>query len=156
MKMILLKAETANEKWSELVAQLYTEKLNHFHKFEIKNLKSRKNSRDQADKKKSEDSQLILQELTSDDYVVLFDEKGKSFGSLAFSEQVQQILNSGKKRLVFIIGGAYGVSPELFSRAQLKVSLSAMTMNHIVAQVVILEQIYRSLTILNRIPYHNE
>lgn len=155
MKMLLLKVETANEKWSELAAELYSEKLGHFHKFEIKNLKPRKAGRDQADKKKSEDSQLILQELTADDYVVLFDEKGKSFSSVAFSEQMQQILNSGKKRLVFVIGGAYGVTPDVFSRAQLKVSLSAMTMNHIVAQVVILEQIYRSLTILNRIPYHN-
>ena len=71
------------------------------------------------------------------------------------SEQLEKATTSGKKRIVFIIGGAFGVSDEIKKQAHLKVGLSAMVMNHLVAETVALEQIYRSLTILNRIPYHN-
>ncbi len=155
MKMILLKVETAHEKWSDLAENLYVEKLNHFHKFEIKNLKSPKNSRDNSEKKREQDSLLILKELTNDDFVILFDENGKVFSSLGFSKNLQQVLNSGKKRIVFVIGGSYGVSAQLQERAQLKMSLSSLTMNHLVAQVVAVEQIYRAFTILNHLPYHN-
>lgn len=156
MKIFFLNVQTASEKWSDLASGVYIEKIKHFHKIEIKNLKSNKNSRDNSKLKKAQDSDLILKELNQDDFVILFDEKGRALSSMDFSKQIQQVLNSGKKRMVFIIGGAFGVSAEVLDRAQAVVNLSPATMNHVVAQVVALEQIYRAFTILNKIPYHNE
>jgi 23S rRNA (pseudouridine1915-N3)-methyltransferase len=131
------------------------EKISHFHKIEIKTLKASKNSRDRSDRKKEQDSELILKELTSDDFVILFDEKGKSLASIPYSQVVQKALGSGKKRMVLIIGGAFGVTDELKAKAHQQVSLSVMTMNHVVAQVIALEQTYRAFTILKNLPYHN-
>jgi 23S rRNA (pseudouridine1915-N3)-methyltransferase len=98
---------------------------------------------------------LLLSVLAKDDFIVLFDERGKTFNSIEFSKKVENILSSSKRRGVFIIGGAYGVSDEVRARAQLVVTLSPMVMNHLLAQTVALEQIYRAFTILKNTPYHN-
>ena len=124
-------------------------------KIEIQNLKPKKSSRDDAEYKRNEESKLLLEHLQTDDFIILFDEKGKSFDSIEFSKKIENALGCSKKRLIFIIGGAYGVNEEIKKRADLKVSLSVMTMNHIMAQVVSLEQIYRAFTIIKNIPYHN-
>ena len=75
--------------------------------------------------------------------------------SIKFSEHLNRILGSGKKQVYFLIGGPYGVSDEIKKRASLKVNLSPFTLNHLVAQVVLLEQIYRGFMILKNLPYHN-
>ncbi|MBC7371013.1 MAG: 23S rRNA (pseudouridine(1915)-N(3))-methyltransferase RlmH [Bdellovibrionaceae bacterium] len=155
MKFVLYNLATAKEPWAEEAARLYTQKISHFTAFEIQNLKSKKSAREDSAVKKKEESDLILSSLTTDDYVVLFDERGKSFNSIEFSKKMDGILSSSKKRAIFIIGGAYGVSDEVRARAQLVVSLSPMVMNHILAQTVALEQIYRAFTILKNLPYHN-
>ena len=80
---------------------------------------------------------------------------GRDLTSIEFSKQIEKIETSGKKRTVFIIGGAYGVSENVKMKVNLKISLSKFIMNHLVAEVVVLEQIYRAHTIINRIPYHN-
>jgi 23S rRNA (pseudouridine1915-N3)-methyltransferase len=155
MKFIFLKVESSKEKWCEEVTSLYFEKLNHFLKFEINTLSSKKIARAASVQKKQLESEEILSFLQKDDFVVLFDEKGKTFDSIAFSNQVSRIMDSGKKRCVWIIGGAFGVSDELKERANLKISLAPFVMNHLVAQTVALEQIYRSFTIIKGLPYHN-
>ena len=155
MKFVLYNLATAKEPWAEEAARLYTQKISHFVSFEIQTLKPKKSSRDESAVKKKEESELILNSLGSDDYVVLFDERGKSFNSIEFSKKIETVLSSSKKRAVFVIGGAYGVADEVRSRAQLVVTLSPMVMNHILAQTVALEQIYRSFTILKNLPYHN-
>lgn len=155
MKFVLLTLTTAKETWAQEAKELYTQKLKPFVPFEIKELKPKKSSRDQKEFKLKEESQLILSELTSDDYVILFDERGKSLSSEEFSSQIEKIFLSGKKRAVFIIGGAFGVDDSIRKRAQVVVSFSRMVMNHLVAQTVALEQIYRGLSILKNLPYHN-
>lgn len=155
MKFILYNLATAKEAWADEAARLYTQKISHFNPFEIQTLKPKKSSRDEAALKKKEESDLILANLSSDDFVVLFDERGKTFNSIEFSKKLESILSSSKKRAVFIIGGAYGVTEEVRSRAQLVVTLSPMVMNHLLAQTVALEQIYRAFTILRNLPYHN-
>ena len=156
MKLALINCASVKESWFEISNQLYSKKIGYFYPFEIIEAKSKKNSRDQADLKKQEDSEAILNQIKPEDYVVLFDEKGESLTSIDFSKKLLRGVESGKRRVVFVIGGAFGVSEDLKQRAQLKVSFSPMTMNHIVAQTVALEQIYRALTILKGIPYHNE
>lgn len=155
MKWLLFDFKTANEPWFEQAEAIYKTKINHFVKFDTAHLKSNKVSRDQAAIKIKFEEEKILEKLTSDDYIILFDSKGKVTDSLAFSKLVEKAEQSGKKRAVLIIGGAYGISDVIKSKAHQKISLSEMTMNHLVAEVVVLEQLYRAFTILNRIPYHN-
>lgn len=155
MKIVLFHFATAKEAWAESAQELYEKKLNHFAKFEVQALKPKKISRDDAAFKKAEESKFLLENLGSDDYVILFDERGRVLNSLDFAKKLEGALGSSKKRIIFIIGGAYGVSDEIRKRADQSISLSAMTMNHLLAQTVALEQIYRAFTILKKIPYHN-
>ncbi len=156
MKFVLYNLATAKEAWADDAARLYTQKIAYFNPFEIQSLKPKKGSRDEAAKKKKEESELILSVLSKDDYVILFDERGRSLNSIEFSKKIESTISSAKKRAVFIIGGAYGVSDEVRARAQLMVMLSPMVMNHLLAQTVALEQIYRAFTILKNLPYHND
>lgn len=154
-KIVFYHFATAKEAWADQAADLYQKKISYFFKFEIVALKPRKSAREDAEYKKNEEGKLLLENIQSDDFVVLFDEKGKSFNSIEFSKKIEAILGSAKKRLVFVIGGAYGVSEDIKNRADLKITLSPMTMNHLLAQTVALEQIYRGFTILKNLPYHN-
>lgn len=155
MKFILLNLNTAKEKWAEQAEELYLEKINHFIKFEVVGLKTDNLSRSQKEVRLQKEDENIFKFLKDDDYLVLFDERGKAFNSLDFSKQINSILNSGKKRVIFLIGGAFGVSEDVRTRANLKVAFSTMVFNHLVAEVVALEQIYRSFTIIKNLPYHN-
>ena len=155
MKFVLYNLATAKEPWAEEAARLYLQKISYFTPFQIQTLKPKKSSRDESAQKQKEESELILSTLSSDDFVILFDERGKSFDSIEFSKKIGSVLSSSKKRAVFIVGGAYGVSDEVRARAQLVVSLSPMVMNHLLAQTVALEQIYRAFMILKNLPYHN-
>lgn len=156
MKFVLLTCASASETWSDEAFELYQKKISPFIGFEIKELKIKKSSRDDRESKVKSDSDALISELRPDDYVILFDERGDIIDSRKFSERISQILLSSKKRAVFIIGGAYGVDERVRQRAQLKISFSKMVMNHLVAQVVALEQIYRAFTILKNLPYHND
>ena len=99
---------------------------------------------------------LILKKIHPSDYLVLLDDKGKSFTSLKFSEKLQGWMLSGKKRLVFIVGGAYGLTDELYQRGDEILSLSRMTFSHQMVRLFFVEQIYRGYAILNNEPYHHE
>lgn len=156
MKFILYNLATAKEPWAAEAAGLYSQKISHFVPFEVQILKPKKSSRDEAEQKKKEESEMILSSLVNDDFVVLFDERGRAFNSIEFSKKIEQILLSSKKRAIFIIGGAYGVNEDVRKRAQLVVALSPMVLNHLLAQTVAMEQIYRALTIIKNIPYHNK
>ncbi len=155
MKWLLFDFKSANEPWFEHAEALYIKKINHFVKFESIHLKSNKVDREQSAIKIKFEEEKILEKLTSDDYVILFDEQGKQKDSITFSQLIEKAGQSGKKRGVLIIGGAFGTSLAVKNRADEKICLSGMTMNHLVAEVVVLEQFYRAHTLLNRIPYHN-
>ena len=155
MKWVLFDFKSANEAWFEQAESVYLKKINHSVKFEIVHLKSNKMDREQAEQKIKFEEAKLLEKLSSDDYVILFDEKGKKFESIEFSKIIEQVSQSGKKRGVLIIGGAYGISENIKKRASISVSLASFTMNHLVAEIVVLEQFYRAHTIINRIPYHN-
>ncbi len=155
MKFVLCNLATAKEDWAVEASELYRKKISFYMPFEIQSLKAKKSAREDADYKRNEESELILKSLSSDDYVVLFDERGSVLDSIAFSKKIENILITSKKRCVFIIGGAFGVNESVRQRADLKISLSPMVMNHLLAQVVSLEQIYRAFTIIKKIPYHN-
>jgi 23S rRNA (pseudouridine1915-N3)-methyltransferase len=87
--------------------------------------------------------------------VVLLDEQGGDFTSVAFSERLQKWMNSGQKRIVFLIGGAFGFSEEVYGRANFRLSLSKMTLTHQMVRLFFTEQLYRAFTILKNEKYHH-
>lgn len=106
---------------------------------------------------KNLEGEKILSLLKPTDFLWLLDEKGKSFSSRKFATQLQTKFNdSGYKRIVFLVGGAYGFSDEVYQRANGKLSLSEMTYSHQLIRLIFLEQLYRAFTILNNEPYHND
>ena len=105
---------------------------------------------------KAKEGELILKALQPGDYVVLLDEHGKEFRSMEFAQWMQKKMVSVAKRLVFVIGGPYGFSEEVYQAAQEKISLSKMTFSHQMIRLIFVEQIYRAMTILNNEPYHHE
>ena len=106
--------------------------------------------------RKEEEGKEILKQLSASDFVVLMDEKGKEYTSREFSEWIQKQMNSGKKRLVLIIGGPFGFSKDVYNRADAKLALSKMTLTHEMAKLVLTEQVYRAFTILKGEPYHHD
>jgi 23S rRNA (pseudouridine1915-N3)-methyltransferase len=104
---------------------------------------------------KQRECENLLKKIMSAEHVVLLDEAGKEQTSPEFAGFVQQQLNRGLKSLVFVIGGAYGFSPEMYQRAQSSLSLSRMTLPHVMARLFFAEQLYRACTILRNEPYHH-
>lgn len=156
MVSVLYDFRTAKEEWFDLAVHQYVKKINYYSEFEVASLKTKSGQREDKIQKINFESEIFLKKINSDDYLILFDEKGKSFSSEAFSEQLVNLENQGRKRIVYLIGGAYGVGDEIKARANLKITLSPFVLNHLVAEIVVLEQIYRAYTIKNRIPYHNQ
>jgi len=97
----------------------------------------------------------LLRQLQPGDYVVLLDEGGREYTSGDFAKWLQQKMSTLPRRLVFIIGGPYGFSPEVYEAAQGKMSLSRMTFSHQMVRLIFVEQYYRALSILNNLPYHH-
>ncbi|MFT5581854.1 MAG: 23S rRNA (pseudouridine1915-N3)-methyltransferase [Psychromonas sp.] len=124
-----------------------------FEKIEIPDIKNAKKL--SFEQVKDKEGKEILQKIDNVDYVICLDEKGKTFTSEKFADYMQQRFNQGGKAIAFVIGGAYGFSDELYSRADAKISLSSMTFSHQMVRMIFLEQVYRSMTILKGEPYHH-
>ena len=136
--------------------EVYEKRLQHYVNFEIDiipDLKKTKNLSE--DQQKEKEGELILKKLAPTDVLVLFDEKGKQFSSVEFSQYLQKKMNSGIKQLVFLIGGPYGFSNAVYAKASGKISLSKMTFSHQMVRLFITEQVYRAFTILKNEPYHH-
>ncbi|MBU6342218.1 MAG: 23S rRNA (pseudouridine(1915)-N(3))-methyltransferase RlmH [Bacteroidetes bacterium] len=104
---------------------------------------------------RKEEGKMLLSKLQIDDYVVLLDEHGKQLDSVELAHWTEKRLASSQRRLIFIIGGAFGFAPEVYARAQEQLSLSRMTFSHQMVRLFFLEQLYRAMTILRNEPYHN-
>jgi 23S rRNA (pseudouridine1915-N3)-methyltransferase len=156
MKLTLLILEGKPPAWVASAREEYRAKIAGFQSFEIKSLKSPSAERDAAAVKTRKEAGLILGEIGEKDLLVLFDEGGKlAKTSEDFAAQLGRVLESGKGRAVFVIGGPYGFDERVRARADLRWSLSPLTLNHWVAAIAALEQLYRGFTILKGIPYHN-
>lgn len=124
-----------------------------FEKIEIPDIKNAKKLT--QDLVKSKEGVEILKKTDPSDFIVLLDEKGKEFTSEKFAEFLQQRFNLGGKTIVFVIGGAYGFSNEVYQRADQKIALSKMTFSHQMIRMLFFEQVYRAMTILKGEPYHH-
>lgn len=105
---------------------------------------------------KNSEGEIILKKIVPSDYVVLLDERGVEYTSTAFAAWMQRQMASGRKRLMFVIGGPYGFSEAVYQRADAKLSLSKMTFNHEMVRMFFIEQVYRGMTILRGEPYHHD
>ena len=139
----------------ETLIENYEDKIKHFINFKIQCLKT-KNKSSQKSSIIKFDSEIIFKNLKKEDIIILLDEKGKDFNSIEFSKFLEEHMIRGVKNLTFVIGGAYGFSKELREFAKNKISLSKMTFSHDMTRLFFVEQLYRSLTIINNIPYHNK
>ncbi|MEP2970037.1 23S rRNA (pseudouridine(1915)-N(3))-methyltransferase RlmH, partial [Nonlabens ulvanivorans] len=149
MKITLLAVGKTDDSRIEQLTQMYVDRLKHYINFELEiipDLKKTKNLSE--DQQKNEEGKLILNKLEKSDFVTLLDERGKKLSSLQFAELINKRSVSGLKRLVFIIGGPYGFSSDVYQRANSKLSLSDMTFSHQMVRLFATEQIYRAFTIL--------
>jgi len=157
MKITLIAVGKTDDSRIADLTQVYIDRLQHYVNFDlhiIPDLKKTKNLSEEQ--QKNEEGKLILNQLEKSDFVTLLDEKGKKYTSLQFAQLINKRSVSGLKRLVFIIGGPYGFSPDIYSRANSKLSLSDMTFSHQMVRLFAVEQIYRAFTILRNEPYHHE
>jgi 23S rRNA (pseudouridine1915-N3)-methyltransferase len=157
MKICLIVIGKTDEAYLQNGIEIYLKRIPHYIPFEMKTIPDLKNSKNLSeDQQKEKEGELILQQLNNSDDVLLLDETGMETTSVDFARFLEKKMGSGIKRLVFIIGGPYGFSESVYSRASGKVSLSRMTFSHQMVRLIFAEQLYRAMTILKGEPYHHQ
>lgn len=152
---LLAIGKTDNKQLQSLIND-YQKRLGFYIKFEFEIIPDIKNSKNLSEaQQKQKEGELILSKLNATDTLILLDENGKQYDSVAFANYLQKHMNSGIKQLVFVIGGPYGFSEDVYNKSQGKISLSKMTFSHQMIRLFIIEQLYRGFTILRNEPYHH-
>jgi 23S rRNA (pseudouridine1915-N3)-methyltransferase len=155
IKLIAI-GKTDNKNLQSLIDD-YTKRLSFYIKFDLEIIADIKNVKNLSEsQQKEKEGELILTKITPTDQLILLDENGKTFSSVAFSDELQKKMNSGIKTLVFVIGGPYGFSDEVYKKSFGKISLSQMTFSHQMVRLFFIEQLYRGFTILKNEPYHHQ
>lgn len=148
--------KTADKEIAALL-KYYENRLPKYWNFELTEIADVKNAKNLTPELlKKEEGKLFLNFIENSDYVVILDEKGAQWTSRQFAGKIDQWMSASIKKVVFIVGGAYGFSDEIYSRANEKISLSKMTFTHQMIRLFFLEQIYRADQILQGKPYHND
>ena len=157
MNIKLLAIGKTDNKALQALIDDYTKRLSFYIKFDLEIIPDIKNVKNLSEsQQKEKEGELILSKLSPTDQLILLDEKGSTLSSVSFSDYLQKKLNSGTKTLVFVIGGPYGFSEEVYKKAQGKISLSLMTFSHQMVRLFFIEQLYRGFTILRNEPYHHQ
>ena len=157
MKIRLIVIGKTNATYLKMGEVDYEDRLRHYCKFEELLIPQIKNvGKLSSNDLKIKEGKLILKNIDSTDKVILLDEKGKSFSSIDFSNLLNQKLLDSTKKLVFVVGGAFGFSEEVYKKADSKISISKMTFSHQMIRLIFKEQLYRAFTILKGEKYHHE
>lgn len=157
MKFALLVVGRTVEKHYITAINDYVERIKHYTPFDMEVIPELRNTKSLSmEQQKEKEGELILKALQPGDVVVLLDEHGKEFRSIEFAEWAEKKMHTVNKRLVFIIGGPYGFSKDVYAAAQEKISLSKMTFSHQMIRLIFVEQLYRAMNILAGGPYHHE
>jgi len=146
-----------DQTWLNMGIDEYLSRIRKYIPFEIiliNNIKNRAKMPEQMIKKM--EGEKILEKISEKDIVILLDERGKSFTSKEFAIFIQKQISSGTRNIIFVSGGAYGFSEEVYARKNFMVSLSDLTFSHQMVRLIFAEQLYRALTIINNEPYHHE
>jgi 23S rRNA (pseudouridine1915-N3)-methyltransferase len=157
MKLSLIQVGKTNEGFISEGLSLYYSRIRKMMPLEIIDVGSSKDTRNKPESvKKSEEAASISAYFKKDDVIVLLDESGKQLSSRGLAAYLQKTMNTGPRRIVFVIGGAWGLGPELYEKANRVLSLSSMTFPHQLVRLLFAEQLYRALTIIKGIPYHHD
>ena len=157
MKIVLLSVGKTNIDFIREGIDEYLKRLKFYVKFENIELNVLKNSKNLSKNELlKKEAELILSNISDSDFVINLDEKGRDLSSSEFAKQISKYRIMSKKKIVFIIGGAYGFSEAIYSRSNDSISLSRMTFSHQMVRLFFVEQLYRSFTILNNESYHHE
>ena len=156
MKITLLVVGKTTNTALEAMISDYQKRLTHYVPFELRILPELKNAKSLSfEQQKQAEGEMILKSVAPSSQVILLDEHGKEYRSVEFASWMEKQMSSGRD-LVFVVGGPYGFSQEVYGRANGLISLSQMTFSHQMVRLVFVEQIYRAMTILRGEPYHHE
>ena len=157
MKITLLTVGKTDKDWVKQGLDIYVSRLKHYIPFVMTEIPELKNvSSLSTEQIKTKEGELILKNVKPNDDVILLDERGKQYSSVELAKVLQDKISYIGKDITFVIGGAYGFSQEVYSRANSKISLSKMTFSHQMVRAIVAEQIYRAFTIIRGEPYHHE
>jgi len=157
VKIQLIVVGKTNQHFVKQGLDEFCSRLTHYFPFELGIIQDIKNAKQLSiEHLKEKEGESILQSFQTGDCVVLLDECGKEFTSVKFAEYIEKKTHTSIKRLVFVIGGAYGFSPAVYKAANEIIALSKMTFPHQLVRLIFIEQLYRAMTILQNEPYHHE
>ncbi|MBO5850372.1 MAG: 23S rRNA (pseudouridine(1915)-N(3))-methyltransferase RlmH [Paludibacteraceae bacterium] len=157
MKIKLILVGKTSKSYFQDAIEEYVKRISRYISFDVKIIPDLKNSKNLSEKQIKElEGVAVLKQIDSSDYVVLLDDKGKSFTSKEMAIWLEQKQAQSIKKMVFVIGGAYGFSADVYTRTNEKISLSKLTFSHQIVRPIFLEQLYRCFTIINGEPYHHE
>ena len=156
MKTLLILVGKTTDKHFHAGIDDYATRIVHYMPFDIVTIPELRNTKSLSEEQqKTSEGELILRQLQPSDTVVLLDEHGREFRSVEYARWLTQKQQT-TRRLVFVIGGAYGFSDAVYERANEKISLSKMTFSHQMVRLIFTEQLYRACTIIKGEPYHHE
>lgn len=157
MKIFLYQVGKTDKDYLQSGINDFVKRISRLAQFEIVTLPDLKNRKSLSmEEQMKKEADIIAAKLQKGDYVILLDERGKKMDSIGFSEVLGSLLQSSSKRIIFIIGGPYGIHNNLRKKASKILSLSELTFSHQLVRLLFVEQLYRALTILGGLPYHNE
>ena len=157
VKILLLAIGNTDKKFMKEGIDDYVKRLSFYIPFEMKVIPDIKNrSSLSIDLQKEKEGQLILNQISLGDYVILLDEHGLEFSSVEFSKWIEKKMIAGMRQIVFVIGGPYGFSNTVYQRSDVKISMSKLTFSHQMVRLIFVEQVYRAMTIIKNEPYHHE
>lgn len=156
MKLTLLVVGKTTDPHIIALIEEYKKRLSHYLPFDMMVIPELKNAKNLSfDQQKQQEGELIIKAVGPTAQVILLDEHGKEYRSIEFADYMQKRMSAGQD-LFFVVGGPYGFSPDVYNRANGKISLSQMTFSHQMIRLIFVEQIYRAMTILRNEPYHHE
>jgi 23S rRNA (pseudouridine1915-N3)-methyltransferase len=155
MRITLIESGKTRDPFIREGVELFRKRLVRYVPFKIDTLPDLKNTRNMTMKEVQEkEGEMIIKRIKTDDYVILLDERGEEYNSINFAEYLND-LERKVNQVLFVIGGPYGFSQQVYERSDTMLSLSKMTFSHQLVRVVFLEQLYRAFTILKGEPYHH-
>jgi 23S rRNA (pseudouridine1915-N3)-methyltransferase len=157
MKIALLQTGKTSERYLTEGIAIFEERLRKYSAFEILTVPDIRRTHNLPDREqKIREGEQILRFFRNDDYIVILDDKGKEFSTIEFSVWLGKCFMLQKKRILFVIGGAWGFSEDVLKKTDMSLSLSLMTFSHQMVRLLFIEQLYRAFTIMKGEPYHHE
>jgi len=157
MRIALLQTGKTSERYLKEGIGIFEERIRKYSAFEIITVPDIKRTRNLPEREqKTREGEQILRCFRDDDFIVILDAGGKEYSTIELSSWLEKCFMLQKKRILFVIGGAWGFSEDVLKKADTIISLSRLTFSHQMVRLLFVEQLYRAFTILKGEPYHHE